>query len=426
MSSLIVVLPMPTTGASAADVADSTPWEYALASADGQSVTQHASAPLATLPARGRGASEVVALVPAAMLSWQQVELPKGTLTGRGGGAARLRTVLDGLLEDRLLDDTDQLHFALAPGARTGAPVWVAVCARAWLRAGLQALESAGRPATRIVPEFAPGEDAVHAIGSAEQPQVAVVDARGVRIVPLGTSTLALAFGGSVPPEEMPLSAEPAVAQLAEDIFARPLTLQPAAERWLEAARSGWDLAQFGLQSSGRGRAMRKAGGATREWLNAPRWQAARWGLVLLLITQLIGVNAWAWRERAALDAKRQAINAVLKESFPGVQVVVDAPLQMERELSVLRQSAGAASGRDFEAMLSAASQALAQAAPQTPLPTTFEFANGELRLKGLNLTSQQVAAIADRLRAAALSARIEADALLVTPITSPATGART
>ena len=414
MSSLIVALPLPTPGAALAALAPGATWDYALASGDGQTVVQHAGAPLSALPARGRGASEVVALVPAAALSWQQVELPKGTLNRQGAGSPRLRAVLDGLLEDRLLDDTDQLHFALEPGARSGMPIWVAVCDRSWLRACLQALEDAGRAAGRIVPEFAPGGDALHAIGTAEQPLLALVDARGVRIVPLGPATLALAFGGAPPPAELPLYAEPAVTQLAEQVFGRPPTLQPAAERWLDAARSSWDLAQFGLQSSGRNRAMRRAGGATREWFNAPRWRAARWGVLLLLLTQLIGLNAWAWRERTALAAKRQSVNAVLTETFPTVPVVVDAPVQMERELAALRQSAGAASGRDFEAMLSATSQALAQAAPQSPLPATIEFVNGELRLRGLNVTGPQVTALADRLRGAGLAARTEADALVV------------
>ncbi|MEO8248319.1 MAG: type II secretion system protein GspL, partial [Burkholderiales bacterium] len=177
-----------------------------------------------------------------------------------------------------------------------------------------------------------------------------------------------------------------------------------------------WDLAQFGLASSGRGRAVKKFGALLRDWTTAPRWRAARWGIGLLVVTQLIGLNAWAWRENAALADKRDAINGTLKSTFPGVQVIVDAPVQMERELALLRQGAGAASGRDFEAMLSVLSTALAQLAPQSPPPMGLEFANGELRLKGLNLNGEQVAAIADRLRGAGLSARTDANSLLVRP----------
>ena len=60
----------------------------------------------------------------------------------------RLRSILEGLLEDRLLDDPAQLHFALQPGARAGSPVWVAVCDRSWLRDHLQG--AGGSQAARI------------------------------------------------------------------------------------------------------------------------------------------------------------------------------------------------------------------------------------------------------------------------------------
>ena len=422
MSTLIVVLPPP--GAAAGGAASSAlPYQFVLSS-DGTTVAQHASAALERLPARGRGAREVVALVPAAALSWHRVELPKGTLGRGAAGSPRLRAVLDGLLEDRLLDETSELHFALQPDARAGEPVWVAVCHRNWLRQALQALEQAGRAATRVVPEFEPGAPALHAIGTPQHPQLVATDELGVSLLPLAPASVPLAFHGAPVPQEMTAISEPAVAELAELALDRPILIQTAAERWLQSARSPWDLAQFALANSGRGRAARKFGGVAREWWSAPRWRAARWGLALLLLTQLIGLNAWAWRENAALAAKREAINSTLRTSFPGVQVVVDAPVQMERELALLRQSAGAASGRDFEAILSALGNALAQVAPASPPPSSIEFANGDLRLKGLNLTSQQVAAIGERLRGAGLSARTDADALLVRPVA--AAGANT
>ena len=56
-------------------------------------------------------AGEIVAVVPARALSWQQVTLPQGATAQ----ASRLRAVLEGLLEEHLLDDPAQLHFALQP-----------------------------------------------------------------------------------------------------------------------------------------------------------------------------------------------------------------------------------------------------------------------------------------------------------------------
>jgi general secretion pathway protein L len=88
------------------------------------------------------------------------VSLPKGTLE-RGWlqdkSQSRLRSVLDGLLEERLLDEPEQLHFAIQPQARAGEPLWVAACNRDWLHAWLLAVEQAGRVVSRIVPEMEPG-----------------------------------------------------------------------------------------------------------------------------------------------------------------------------------------------------------------------------------------------------------------------------
>ena len=72
------------------------------------------SATTALLPAPARG-DELVVVVPSAALSWHAVDLPAGLNTT----SPRLRAVLGGLLEDRLLDDEERLHFALAPSVGT-------------------------------------------------------------------------------------------------------------------------------------------------------------------------------------------------------------------------------------------------------------------------------------------------------------------
>ena len=141
MSTLILFLPQAPCG-------PTTAFSYTL-TADGHTELRHASAPAALLPEPARPGGEVVAVVPARALSWQRVQLPQGVPLGAGQQTPRLRSVLEGLLEDQLLDDPAQLHFALEPGARAGKPVWVAVCDRAWLREALQVLEAAGALAWR-------------------------------------------------------------------------------------------------------------------------------------------------------------------------------------------------------------------------------------------------------------------------------------
>jgi general secretion pathway protein L len=144
MSTLIIALPL-----SSGDT--TTRYEHVL-TPDGQSIAVHATSTANLLPDASRGADETVAVVPAEALSWHRVELPKGV----GAGSPRLRPVLQSLLEDRLLDDPQDLHLACEPSPAADRPIWIAACDKAWLSQHLQQLEAARRPVTRIVPEFAP------------------------------------------------------------------------------------------------------------------------------------------------------------------------------------------------------------------------------------------------------------------------------
>jgi len=400
MSSLIVLLPREAAGAAS---------EFAFAlSPDRRTVEQHGSAPAPLLPQpRGAGA-EVVAVVPAQALSWHQVELPKGVTAA----SPRLRGVLEGLLEEKLLDEPDALHFAVQPGAGNG-PAWVAVCDRAWLRAAIGLLESAERPATRIVPEFAPqGTGSLHALGEPDNAQLVWAGAEGVVALPLAAAAVAL-----LPPAaaEAPCLAEPAVAALAEQALHRNVELQQAAQRWLLAAQSGWDLAQFDFASSGHARALKKLASGWTELLRAPQWRAARWGAVALVAFNVLGLNAWAFKERATLDGKREAIRRTLTQTFPQVKTVVDAPVQMEREVAALRQLTGAASGRDLEAMLSA----LSLATPAGRSAGALEFNGNELRVRGLNLAPDELQPVTRNLKSRGYAAVLQGDVLVITQDTS-------
>ena len=400
-----------------------TEYSYTL-TADGHTALTHAAAPAALLPEPARPGGEVVAVVPARALSWQRVQLPPGLPLGAGQQTPRLRSVLEGLLEDRLLDDAAQLHFALQPDAQAGAPLWVAVCDRTWLREHLQALEAAGRRVARVVPEFAPGPTAsgrpeLCALGTPEDACVVLAGQGadlGVAVLPLSPMALTLARAGAGVDDDdddddaLVVRAEPAVAALAERTLGQRVALHTASQRALDAARGDWDLAQFDLASTGRTRALRKLGSAASALLYAPQWRAARWGAALLVVAHLVGLNAWAWQERQALAAKQAAVRNALTQTFPKVQVVVDAPVQMERELAQLRQAAGSVSARDLEPLLAAAGGAL----PPGRLPTGIEYTPGELRLRGVALAPEEETALAARLQAAGYRARMDDGSLLL------------
>jgi general secretion pathway protein L len=420
MSTLIICLPALAPGVSPGALASAAPsYDYVVTS-DGRAVTSQSSSPASLLPAAVRG-SEAVAVVPVSMLSWHRVDIPKGV----GMASPRVRVVLDSLLEDRLLDEPEQLHLALAPGATAGTPSWVAACDKQWLRSHLQALEAAGRPVARVVPEFSPdaGPLQLHVVGPEDAPQLVATGEAvgGLKCLPLSGAALSMLTasvlgstaglqGVDEPQDDVPVFAEPAHVALAEQLMQRKVSLLTRPQRWLDAARSPWDLAQFDLSSTGRSRTVKRLSGAGRDLWRSSLWKPARWGLIVLLLANLVGLNAWAWKEQSALKTQRAAIEGALTQTFPQVKVVVDAPLQMERQVAVLRQATGASSGRDLETMLAALGAVL----PASQKASAIEFAAGEVRLKGLSLEVAEMALLSAQLKGLNYAVRQESDVLVM------------
>lgn len=378
-------------------------------------------APLGVLP--DAPAAERVALVPAQRLSWHQVELPTGTLDKgffHDGGSPRLRSVIEGLLEDRVLDDTALLHFAIAPNARTGAPTWVAVCDKAWLKSWLAALENAGRSVTRVVPEFTPPDDAIAnlqlcAVGNANAPQLVCAGAMGVTLLPLSAATLQWLLQPAPDAAEAPTAqwwAEPGVAQVAEQLAGQAITLQTEAERALLAVQSPWDLAQFEFSASRQARSRKRWSSLWETLLHAPEWRAARWSAAALVVVQLAGLQAWSWKEQSAQAAKRSAIAAVLTSTFPDTKVVVDAPVQMAKSVAALQRQSGAASGADLETILNQ----FGAMAPANTAPAAIEFVANEVRIAGLDSNTPELAGIAANLQTQGYAARWDGATLVIAP----------
>jgi general secretion pathway protein L len=438
MSVLIVYLPTTPPGLA-------TEYRYA-PSRDGQTLLTYGGATASTLPPTGVG-HDVVAVVPVRALSWHQVELPKGTLNA---GAGRLRAVLEGLLEDRLLDEPQNLHFALAPQAAAGKPVWVAVCDKAWLKACLGPLEAAGRPVSRIVPEFAPllsDDDSsphsttLYALGVPGEAWLVQARTSGVTLLPLSpvvatrfmaqaeplstsksnsaeSATAAAAAAAAAaalntaftPPNTV--LAEPAVMEEASHLFQGLVRLQQAPERWVQTLQSPWDLAQFDLANSGSQRLLKRFRDFGLELLHGPRWRAVRWALPVLAVVNLIGLNAWAWKEKSALTQRRADVQAVLTQTFPQVKVVVDAPIQMAREVALLRQNAGATARQDLENLLTAVGSGLSPTENFTL--TQLDYSEGELRLKGVGANEAKMQDLKTRLEPQGYALRMDGESLLV------------
>jgi general secretion pathway protein L len=369
-------------------------WPFVLSN-DGRSVAQQGSAPLALLPR----ADELLLLLADADVSWHPVNVPKAP-------AARLRAALVGVMEEALLDDDDALHFALAPDAAPGRTGWVAVTQRPRLVAALQALQVAGLNVQRVLPGCLPVAAGGPAHGhfytadpsQGDVPCLSLASEHGVLNLRLAGS-----LGRALQPVEAGTrwTATPAAAAAAERWLGTPVAVLTDAEHALQATQGTANLMQFDLVPRHRGTlALRDA--AHRFF--SREWRTVRWGLVALLLLQLVGLNAYAWQQRQVLAAKRQAMADLLRSAHPGVRAVLDAPLQMERETERLRTAAGKAGDGDLESLLAAC----AAAWPDGAAPVQgLRFEPGKLSMVAPGWGEPQLLQFKDRLRSAGLGAEL-------------------
>jgi general secretion pathway protein L len=406
MSVLVVLMPMPPRAApsdapgrdAGAAGGRGLPWRWAL-SDDGREVTRQGEDPPALWPR----CDTLVALVPPQALSWARLDLPKVP-------AGRMRAALAGALEDKLLEEPEHLHFALPPQARPGRPATIAMLAKAPLQAALQAVEAAGRDIDRVVPLWQPCQPPRGHFRRAEEDGTAGVqlvwaDEDGVAALPLeGDGARQQALTGQHPPGQAPLdtpqeapattwTCSPAAAVRAEAWAGRPVPVVPDWQPGLQAAASTWELRQFDLAPGHRGL---RLGRELWRQFGSPAWRPARLGLAAAVVVNVMGLQVWAWQQQQAVRAAQQAQVALLKSAHPQVRVVLDAPLQMQRELERLRQAAGQPGEADLEAALSAA--AAAWPAGLAP-PQALRYERGRLTLSASGLGATQVAAMGEHLQ---------------------------
>lgn len=403
MTLLVILLPAPARADAPLRPTPATlDW---LLSPDGLAVRRRGSSPIADLPA----ADSIVAVVPAGSVAWHRPVCPKAP-------ANRLRAALGGLLEERLLAEDDDLHLATAPRPVAGSPVWVAALHKPWLRHWLEQLAAAGRVVDRLVPALAPLGDAVDSADGTEPPpnghfhiahldgsssgsdgepalHLAWADAQGAAALP-AAGGLARSQLAAWQARDTIWTATPAAASAAERWLGAPVVVRSDADIALAAVRSPWNLLQFDLAPRHRGSL---AAGNLWRTLMGPGWAPARWGLVALVVVQLIGLNARAWQQRQALDNLRASQNSLLRQAHPQVRAVLDAPLQMQRETAALRSAAGVPGDDDFETMLAAAAAAWPDSQPPA---AQLRFEPGRLSLPGAGWAPPQVDALRQRLQA--------------------------
>ena len=425
MSVLVILLP-PRERLSSRS-ADATPgmklppeFEFVF-SADGRSATRNGYAAPFALPK----ADEVVLVLADGDASWHRIDIPKAP-------PARLRAALAGAMEELLLDDDDVQHLALAADAVPGQPGWVAVVHKPWLASALALLDGAGLPVDRVLPALCPGQAATGhffvthagvdggvalALGGADGVVCLRLGGLARALLPAVSATAPDATEHNAPGTNRSIThytATPAAAAAAERWLGAPVQMLGAAERALQAARAPGNLRQFDLARRSRG--LRALLDALRR-LRSPAWRPVRWGLAALVAVQLVGLNAWAWQQRQALVERQLAMNALLRESFPGVRAVLDAPLQMQRETDRLRAAAGRPGDADLEVLLAAA----AAAWPDNQGPVqALQFEAGRLVLSAPGWGEAELAQLRVRLRSAGFGAELVDGRVTVARLTVP------
>ena len=402
MSKLIVSLPYPGATSSIGPAVSSNALYTFVLSKDGlndaNSRGQAGTLSLRELPQ----ADATVLVVPARAISWHQIDLPKVP-------KAKLRAALDGLLEERLLDDTNDMAFALSPDAQAGKAVtgaWIAACDKAWLSSAVQAFDGAGCRITQVVPEFWPQSTPMICVtGIPEEAWITRTDSQGVMTIPLhlgDTSGVLQALLANLPAATV-IGAEPAVVELAEASLSAytelKVELRPYAAGLLYSASSLWELAQFEQSLSGDSQGMKSVIRQWQTFWQSPAWRPARWGLVAVLFANVVGLNAWAWQQQASLSNKRAQLNTLLTQTFPNVKTVVDPALQMSRELTLLRQATGASGVQNLESMLSAFASSNSAQSDVFIAPTAIEYVANGLNLKGIKLAGNDLTSVQAKLK---------------------------
>lgn len=355
MTTLILLLPQrqhlhaqgrESTVPDGAARSDTGPEYDYLLSPDGRQIGAQGRSPVALLPK----AQTVVVLPADADIAWHRISLPRA---GR-----QMREALAGQMEEQLLDDPEHLAFALEAGAAGGAEAWVAVLNKAWLQQHLGVLDQAQIFVDRVLPQIWPQAQAQgHFFAQTDASQrlgLCLGHAQGLTTLSLdGSLTRELLGQAALGPVQW--TAEPGVVAAAEQWLGSAVAPLGRAERALAALASPWELRQFELAPKARGlRALRQS------WRSVmgPAWRPVRWGLAGLLLVQLLGLNLLAWQQQRTLDSRRAAITQTLRDTFPQVRAILDAPLQMRREADLLRANAGRAGEQDLEVLLAAAATA--------------------------------------------------------------------
>ena len=169
-----------------------------------------------------------------------------------------------------------------------------------------------------------------------------------------------MAVAAAIAADSPRFTAESDAVAAAESVLGHPVAPISRAQYITSRLDTEWDLAQFQFATTGKARLAKTLGQVGHALAQGPHWRAARWGLLALLASQIVGLNVWAWNERRQQQSTRDTVVETARRAFPSLKLVIDAPVQMQRELPQLRHRSGIPGPGAFETMLTAMGDSLA------------------------------------------------------------------
>lgn len=346
--------------------------------------------------------TQCIVVLPASCLSWTEVTLPPQF---KLRGNARLVPVLQNLVEEVLLDDAQSMHLALPPDARIGSTLTLAVCERAWLARWMQSLEQAGIKVIRVIPEFAPDMLGEHLWACGQGHDVWITGLHGSTVLTVPIESALAIFGTTRLVKALPMA-----YKSASKLIGETQVQLVSHQDWIQAQlQTRWNLAQHDLAGAWAQRIRRKQAALTENFFYAHEWRSARIACMTLGIGLALILNVQAWRQKQALHQQREAIVETVQQTFPNLTVVIDAQLQMQRELQRLRREAGVFSSGDFEPMAAAMGTALRKLNLQA---SAVQYKQGQLLLEGV--PTAQLSAVNQQLANSGYWAEIEGNSILM------------
>ena len=340
---------------------------------------------------------EVEVVIPASMVGFIPAQLPPGS-------QSKILGALAFLVEAGLISTPEETHAVLA--YQSAAEVVVAVIQKSWIKIVLEKLSRADIYPVRMYPETLLPELPNQSWAMVSRGSDSFIKTRAVQGFPLDLDN-----SSDTPPlllslalqQCKPLNLPSRIVIYGEIISQREVWQAQLGISIDLASQQEWFVSRIKPVLNLLQGEFQPAGGVMRR-LNAFKPVAITFVVLIGLHLSLAGLDyALKANENRKLD---QAMLAQFKSTFPKTNTVVDAPLQMQRNLEELKHGAGQGVSSDYLPTLAAVTSSIG--AVSVERLRGMDYQNSKLILKLLLPNMEQAEAMQKRLSASGLFATLE------------------